>query len=252
MSKLRSVSTGFWSDPLIEDLKPNEKLLFLYLITNEKTNMLGIYESSSKKMSFETGIQIKDLENILKALEGFKRIKRIGNWVLLVNYMKHQNYNTNMKKSAITIFNELPNELNFNKIDIINGSIEEQFERVSKALGMVRKVEVEYEVEVEEEKEIQNTKLSFEDFWNLYDKKVGEIDKIKSKFNKLTDSEIDLILIHLPKYKQAKPDKQFRKDPATYLNQKSWNDEIIGVKMEEPKKIYDPNLPAPQSNRIVQ
>ena len=36
MSKLRSVSTAFWSDPFIEDLNPAQKLLFLYLITNEK------------------------------------------------------------------------------------------------------------------------------------------------------------------------------------------------------------------------
>jgi hypothetical protein len=236
MSKLRSVSTGFWSDPLIEDLKPNEKLLFLYLITNEKTNMLGIYESSSKKMSFETGIPIQDLEKILKALEGFKRIKRVGNWVLLVNYMKHQNYNPNMKKSAIAIFNELPNELSFNKIDTTNGSIEEQFERVSKALGMVRKYEYEYEDESKDEdeskkkeQELKEKEILFDSFWDLYDKKVGDKDKIKSKFDDLKDSEIELIFIHIPKYKIARPDKQYRKDPSAYLNQKSWNDEIIGA-----------------------
>jgi len=34
---------------------------------------------------------------------------------------------------------------------------------------------------------------------------------------------------HLPKYKLSRPDKTFRKDPLTYLNNKSWEDEIIGV-----------------------
>ena len=53
MSKLRSVNTAFWSDPWVEDLTPSEKLLYIYFITNEKTNMLGIYELSIKKISFE-------------------------------------------------------------------------------------------------------------------------------------------------------------------------------------------------------
>jgi hypothetical protein len=34
---------------------------------------------------------------------------------------------------------------------------------------------------------------------------------------------------HVAKYKQAQPDKKFRKNPETYLNNKSWNDEIIGT-----------------------
>lgn len=195
MSKLRSVSTAFWSDPLIEELKPNEKLLFLYLITNEKTNMLGIYESSSKKMSFETGIPIKDIETILKALEGLNRIKRLGNWVLLTNFLKHQNYNPNMKKSAIAIFNNLPNELGFNKLVIENETIEQGFERVSKALGMVRKYEVELEYESEEEikdeKEIEKIHTSFahlkithDEYKKLIDEGYKEVE-IKDIFLKI-------------------------------------------------------------------
>jgi len=75
MSKLRSVSTAFWSDPFIEELTPSEKLLYLYFITNEKTNMLGIYELSIKKISFETGL---NKETVLKALESFERINKIN------------------------------------------------------------------------------------------------------------------------------------------------------------------------------
>ena len=89
MSKLRSINTCFWSDPIIEDLKPDEKLVFIYLITNDKTNMLGIYESSIKKMSFETGVENKRLETILKAFEGLGKVKYNNNYVILKNYLKH-------------------------------------------------------------------------------------------------------------------------------------------------------------------
>lgn len=69
--------------------------------------------------------------------------------------------------------------------------------------------------------------LSFDEFWDLYDKKVGDKSKLKKKFESIHENERQLIKEHIPKYKFAQPDKQFRKDPQTYLNNKSWNDEII-------------------------
>lgn len=66
----------------------------------------------------------------------------------------------------------------------------------------------------------------FNKFWNLYDKKVGK-EKCKKKFSKLSDKEIDDIMEYIPKYKKAQPNKKYRKNPETFLNNKSWNDEII-------------------------
>jgi hypothetical protein len=69
--------------------------------------------------------------------------------------------------------------------------------------------------------------ISFDDFWNLYDKKVGDKQKLIKKWEDLKDKERELIMAHIPKYKISQPDKKYRKDPQTYLNNKSWNDEII-------------------------
>lgn len=69
--------------------------------------------------------------------------------------------------------------------------------------------------------------VSFDDFWNLYDKKRGDKDKIEKKWQSLKDSEREAIMNHLPLYKKSQPNKKYRKDPSTYLNNKSWNDEII-------------------------
>ena len=189
MSKLRSVNTAFWSDPLIEELNPKEKLLFLYLITNEKTNMLGIYESSIRKMSFETGLSNTEVEAILKRLEGLGRVKHMGNWVLLVNYMKHQNYNTNMKISALNTYKSLPKELKVNKIQYDIKKPSEGFETLLKCLGTVSKYEIEYEVESETELEQKDmsSKLDFDDlvvkyiswFNSTYDRKFN-IDRFRT------------------------------------------------------------------------
>lgn len=72
--------------------------------------------------------------------------------------------------------------------------------------------------------------VSFDDFWFLYDKKVGEKEKLSKKWAALKSEERIAAMKHIPIYKVAQPDKKFRKDPSTYINNKSWNDEIIQSK----------------------
>jgi len=70
---------------------------------------------------------------------------------------------------------------------------------------------------------------SFEDFWNLYDKKINKLDTEK-KWNKLKQDVKELIIEHVTQYVAENTDKKFRRDPLTYLNNESWNDEIIKTK----------------------
>ena len=70
-----------------------------------------------------------------------------------------------------------------------------------------------------------NTIYSFDDFWNLYNKKV-DTKKCKDKFEKLSDKELEQIKSSLPDYIASTPDVQYRKNPLTYLNGKCWMDEI--------------------------
>jgi hypothetical protein len=69
--------------------------------------------------------------------------------------------------------------------------------------------------------------LSFEEFWTMYDKKVGDKTKISKKWEAISEQDRQKVREHIPQYKLAQPDKQYRKNPETYLNNKSWNDEII-------------------------
>src|SRR5690606_21775271 len=150
--KLRSLNTKFWEDPWIETLNPKEKLLFLYLLTNTKTNMLGIYELSSKKISFETGLTEDEIIN------GFKGFERVGkayyknNYVILVNFLKNQKMNTNMKTSAVNEVEKLPDWLKSN----FSGNGSEEFKSLTKGFEMVRKIEVEIETEIETKTKCKN------------------------------------------------------------------------------------------------
>jgi hypothetical protein len=66
----------------------------------------------------------------------------------------------------------------------------------------------------------------FEDWWLWYDYKISK-DKAKKAWDKLNEQEKHLALEKVAKYVESTPDKSFRKHPTTYLNQKSFNDEII-------------------------
>lgn len=68
---------------------------------------------------------------------------------------------------------------------------------------------------------------TFDDFWMGYDKKVGDKSKLMKKFNELSQRDKEKIMEHIPDYLLSTPDKQYRKDPSSYLNQKAWNNEII-------------------------
>jgi hypothetical protein len=86
---------------------------------------------------------------------------------------------------------------------------------------------METETETINETIIEDVNIAFDWFWNDYDKKVGDKTKLKKKWNKLSDEERQNAMNYIELYKQAVPDKQFRKNPETFLNNKSWNDEII-------------------------
>jgi hypothetical protein len=90
-------------------------------------------------------------------------------------------------------------------------------------------------------KEIKEINISFDAFWDLYDKKTGEKVKLSDKWEKLSDSERTEIMKYIPNYKICQPDKKFRKDPQTFLNNKSWNDELIGL-------VNSPQIPKNNSH----
>ena len=86
--------------------------------------------------------------------------------------------------------------------------------------------------EEEESKEFllekESKKILFDSIWALYGKK-GTKELSKNKFLKLKQSEIELMLIHIPIYLASVKDKQFVKNFETYINQKHWQSEINGV-----------------------
>jgi hypothetical protein len=86
---------------------------------------------------------------------------------------------------------------------------------------------------------IVSNKGDFEKFWNLYDKKVG-FKKSKAKWESLSKQQHEKILSTVEDYVKAHPEKQYRKNPLTYMNGECWNDELVvsqKVNQWQPEKI---------------
>lgn len=101
MAKNRMVSTSFWSDHYVSDLDPTEKLLFLYLLTNERSTLAGVYELPIKMMAVETGIDVFMVEKILSRFEDEGKVKYQTGWVAIKNFLKHHEHGSPTVKKGI-------------------------------------------------------------------------------------------------------------------------------------------------------
>jgi len=80
-------------------------------------------------------------------------------------------------------------------------------------------------------KEVDN---KFKIFWTIYDKSVNKENTL-IEWNKLDENTKDEILLYVPNYVKSKGNKRYQKDPLNFINDKTWNDEII-FKDDEVKK----------------
>jgi len=224
MSKLRSINTHFWSDTYVIDLDPVEKLLFLYLLTNEQTNMLGIYEIHVRRIAFDTGIDKSMVSKIFDRFEQSQKVKYCDGYVILQNFLRHQSFNANMETSAIQKWNDLP--LNIREDDFCK-PILKALKGLTKASEPIAEIEVETETEIEDE--IDNAQPSqtcyeFDDFWDDYDHKKDR-KKSEQKWKKISEAERQKIKEFIPVYKKHQPSNEYRKYPTTFLNSEIWNDD---------------------------
>lgn len=99
MAKYRYINTKFWSDNFISDLNPLDRYLFLYFLTNEHTNICGVYEIPLRTISFETGIEIDMVKKMIARLSG--KVFYIDGWIYIKNFIKHQSSDSKTVKIGI-------------------------------------------------------------------------------------------------------------------------------------------------------
>ncbi|MBK8092241.1 MAG: hypothetical protein IPK32_09765 [Verrucomicrobiaceae bacterium] len=130
MDKNRYVNTRFWDDTYVIRLNPNEKLLFLYLLTNPLTTPGGVYELTARRAAMDTGLSQKEITAAFDQFEHDGKIVQHNGWIGIVNFLRHQNPNPNMRIGIAKALNRAPNEL-IERLPITVAAARKGFERLS-------------------------------------------------------------------------------------------------------------------------
>lgn len=127
MAIFRNIQMSFWTDPKIaDDFAPEDKYLYLYLLTNPHTNLCGCYEISFKQIADETGYSKQTVEKLITKIEKEHHVivySKKTRELLLVNWSK---YNwTSSEKFRIPLGKEIQNVKNVDfkafLTDLFNG-----------------------------------------------------------------------------------------------------------------------------------
>jgi hypothetical protein len=116
----------------------------------------------------------------------------------------------------------------FEKSEKARESVQKRWGRVKKDTNVLPMYDDRNTIKEKKEKEIKENKgkIPFKIFWDAYDKKI-DWKSCESIWGKLSQTEREACLTVIPAYKLSTPDKNFRLNPLKFLNQKSWENEII-------------------------
>jgi len=102
MSKKRFIDTSFWSDVwVVDSLTREERYFFMYLLTNDKTSIAGVYELSLKMMAFESDFTREEIATMFNKMRA--KVCYVDGWVVMRNGIKNQNYKNEKIRRGIEI-----------------------------------------------------------------------------------------------------------------------------------------------------
>ena len=77
MAKYRYIYTTFWNDPrVVEEMTAEDKYFFLYLLTNESTTQIGIYQITKRQMAFDLGYSLESTNALLQRFTDHHKLIR--------------------------------------------------------------------------------------------------------------------------------------------------------------------------------
>jgi hypothetical protein len=230
------INTSFWSDPFVQELEADEKLLYLYFLSNERTSICGIYEVTERTISFDTRIEISRIRQIVDRLSKGGKITKYKNWYFLVNFAKHQKTNPSIEQGIARAIKELP---------------EGVFDRLGAVCTQPGLLELEPKPELK-------TPLppgggvggDLEKFINAYPKKVSgkNLSRLKTAFGKV-DENIDVLLDAIDTQKRSdqwtRDSGRYIPNPVNWIENEAWKvaggrNERFGEGEELKNKFGDP------------
>lgn len=245
MAEYRTIRVSFWNDPFIEDLSPQDKLLYIYLFTCPHVNNLGLIEVSQKKIAFETGLAAGDIKDALMRMAEAGKVIVDGQAIWLANFIKHQSTTSpKLIQSIKRLIPSIPSATIKHEVCLRYPHIFDDCDTVSIPS---RELERELELELEREREnsptplpispedeaelpeLENLPIEFQELVNVYP---GESDikpslKLYEAKRKLKTFSIARITSDiLAREKTRKWMDRCIPKLSTYLDQEQWRNPI--------------------------
>ena len=232
----RIVDVGFWTDNKVVDMfSPEDKLFFLYLLTNPHTTQLGVYQINKRVMAFELGYSLEAVCVLIDRFQNKYKLIRYSEEtgeVAIKNYLRHS-----IVKGGKPVEDLLVKEISRVKdkglLSYVYQGIhtdENLIPTVNKILSLLNKNndnDNEVTSHVTSNVTYHVTSEDFGRFWEVYPKKKGKGDAEKA-FRK-ANVDVDVLINAVNRQKQSedwlKEDGRFIPYPATWLNGRRWEDE---------------------------
>lgn len=203
MAIYRSIQTAFWQDAkVLEEMTPEDRYFYLYLLTNPAVKQVGIYQLTRKQMAFELGYSMESVNALLERFIHHHDIIRYDydtREICIVNWGKY-----NFPRAGTPIENCIRKELREVKqtdfIKIIYDKVEnkkikavfdEYFNECPSRIPSRDMSRVSSRGEKEKQKEKQKEK---EQQHSVTENKADEVRLLKSSFSEISDEDIETIL----------------------------------------------------------
>lgn len=253
MAIYRNIPINIWEDAkMADDFTPEDRLFWLYLITNSKTTMCGCYEVNLSKMSTEIGYTKAAIENLIERFEKVHEIIKYDKEtreILLLNWYK---YNWSTSPNALKGIKYSIDEV---KSDSLRNLLNEMLENYTVGKPLTRGIPTTVlyctdtvsvsdtvdsnidtdvnSIDTDDNNQVQEQTDSIEDkfneFWDKYPRKTNKQKAFKAfKALKPSNKLLETIYTALELQKKSEQWEEVRFIPhaSTWLNGKRWLDEI--------------------------
>lgn len=225
MAIFRKLHTAFWQDAkVIEELTPEDKFFFIYLLTNPATTQIGIYQITKKQMSFELGYSIESINSLMDRFENHHKLIKYNPYtreIALKNWGKYnldrsgkpmldcvkkeleevsdisliEYVSKGIKKEEIKdIFKSYLNKENINKSnnDTYNESYTDTFKNLGQEEEKDKEEYKEKDIDKEKEKDLKSSNVG--KYAKLYEQNIGLINGVAYEWIINISEEIDIKL----------------------------------------------------------
>lgn len=202
MAIYRQIYAEFWRDAkVIEEMTPDDKLFYLYLLTNPNTTQIGIYGITKKQMAFELGYSLETVNTLFKRFEnelGLIEYDSETREICLINWGKY-NFPRAGKPIEDCVKKELKAVKNTDFIKIIYQKIENEkikavFQNFLAELYESRDVVRDVGRDVIRDGGNNNNNNNKNNNNNNNNNKADEIRLLKKSFDEISDEDIEKIL----------------------------------------------------------